>query len=150
MEDSNPTQMAIDLEKYKEANDTLVKLIKKLNHKLIESISRSSSSNIEIQDNIDKTQAIISELVQQREDVINMRNNNVYNENVNNSLQLLVTANYYHYLVFAIAVAITTVLLFRVYLYEESSMIETVILVAGILLILYHLMNVLSKHIHFY
>ena len=114
------------------------------------SVSKSGKKSMELQDNIDILNQTISDLIEERKKVISMKKQYVYNDNVNDSLELLVTANYYHYLVFAIGVIITIVLLFRVYLYEESSTIETIVLVAGILLILYHFINILSKHIHFY
>tara|TARA_Y100000768_G_scaffold80955_1_gene57615 strand:+ start:1465 stop:2115 length:651 start_codon:yes stop_codon:yes gene_type:complete len=148
--EQDTTQMSKDLTTYETANKNLVVLIKKLETTLMGSVSKSGKKSMELQEHIDTLNQTISDLIEERKKVISMKKQNIYNDNVNDSLELLVTANYYHYLVFAIGVIITIVLLFRVYLYQESSTIETIVLISGILLILYHTINILSKYIHFY
>lgn len=150
LNEKDTTKMSKDLSTYEKANNDLVVLIKKLETTLMDSISKSGKKSIDLQHHIDVLNQTISDLIEERKKVISMKKQYIYNDSVNDSLELLVTANYYHYLVFAIGVTITIVLLFRVYLYQGSSTIETIILIGGILLILYHFINILSKYIHFY
>ena len=126
---------------HKEASDKLHQDAQKLTSRLLKTVAQSDRDKELAHMNVNGLQNLVKQLNSERDLIMAGVEELNTVQGLDSNLKLEYRSQYYHYIVFFIVMIIIGWLLIRIQLSHESSAVELVILIAAVLVLVYHFYN---------